>query len=79
MVDSRVIIFGVVPEAIKEWNPETAPQAMVMHTKGNTGPAKTRPLPSMNLVIAGICNVGLISITAAASMATVPSFKNVLR
>src|SRR5438034_604422 len=53
--------------------------AIVIHTKGKTGPANTRPLPSMNFVIAGICNGGWITTTAAASMATVPSFKNVLR
>src|SRR5437870_13676712 len=64
---------------MREWKPETAPHAIVIHTKGKTGPANTRPLPSMNFVIAGICNVGLISSTAAASIATVPSFKHELR
>ena len=52
---------------------------MVMQTNGNTGPAKTSPVPSMNFVSAGIWSVGLIRTTAAASMPTVPSFKNVLR
>ncbi len=32
MCRSRSIILGVVPEAISEWNPEIAPQAMVMNT-----------------------------------------------
>ena len=38
--------------------PETAPQAIVMQTNGKTGPAKTRPLPSMKRVSAGICITG---------------------
>ena len=76
---SLSIIFGVVPDAISEWNPETAPQAIVMQTKGNTGPAKTRPVPSMKRVSAGICSVGWITITATASAATVPNFRKVLR
>src|SRR3954468_22179624 len=48
--DSRAIILQVVPEAISEWNPETAPQAIVMQTNGKTGPPKIGPVPSMNLV-----------------------------
>ena len=28
--DSFMIILGVVPEETSEWNPETAPQAIVM-------------------------------------------------
>jgi hypothetical protein len=38
------IIFGVVPEAISEWKPESAPQAIVMNTNGNSAPAKTGAL-----------------------------------
>src|SRR6516162_7803293 len=52
------IIFGVVPEAMSECHPETAPQAIVMNRNGNTLPAQTGPLPSMNLVTAGICRSG---------------------
>jgi hypothetical protein len=31
---SLSIIFGVVPVAMSEWKPETAPHAMVMKTNG---------------------------------------------
>ena len=31
---SLLIILGVVPEAISEWKPEIAPQAIVMKTNG---------------------------------------------
>ena len=34
------IIFGVVPEQISAWNPDSAPQAMVMNRNGNSEPAK---------------------------------------
>ena len=43
------IIFGVVPEAISAWKPDTAPQAMVMNRNGNRLPAQTGPVPSMKL------------------------------
>ena len=43
--DSRITIFGVVPEAISAWNPETAPQAIVMKTNGNRLPGTTGPSP----------------------------------
>src|SRR6266487_7161276 len=33
------IIFGVVPEAIREWKPDNAPQAIVMNRNGNREPA----------------------------------------
>ena len=58
MCPSLSIIFGVVPEEMSAWKPETAPQAIVMQTKGKTGPAKIKPLPSMNRVSAGICMAG---------------------
>lgn len=76
---SRASIFGVVPEAIREWNPETAPHAIVMQTNGNTGPAKTGPDPSIKREIDGISMVGRSTTTAMAIAATVPSFKKVLR
>ena len=38
--------MGVVPEAMSAWNPEIAPQAMVMKANGNTLPAKIGPVPS---------------------------------
>jgi hypothetical protein len=49
---SRVSNFGVVPDAISEWKPEIAAHAIVIKQKGNTGPANTGPVPSMNFVIA---------------------------
>jgi hypothetical protein len=42
-------IFGVVPLDTSAWNPETAPHAMVMNANGNSLPANTGPVPSMNL------------------------------
>ena len=41
------IILGVVPDAISEWKPDTAPQAMVMNRNGNRLPDHTGPVPSM--------------------------------
>src|SRR5215211_310881 len=43
--DSFWMSLGVVPEATSEWNPERAPQAMVMNTNGKSAPAKTGPWP----------------------------------
>ena len=34
-------IFGVVPEAISAWKPDSAPQAIVMNRNGNSEPANT--------------------------------------
>src|SRR2546423_14555169 len=52
-------IFGVVPEAMSEWNPEMAPQAIVMNANGNSLPASTGPSPSVaNGVRAGILSGG---------------------
>ena len=42
--DSFSIIFGVVPEAISAWKPDSAPQAIVMNTNGNSAPANTGPV-----------------------------------
>ena len=58
MCDSFSIIFGVVPEEINEWNPDTAPQAIVMNRKGNSVPEKTGPVPSMKRVVAGMASFG---------------------
>src|SRR6266508_1601279 len=71
------IIFGVVPEAMSECHPETAPQAMVMNRNGNTLPAQTGPLPSMNLVTAGICRSGRTMMMPTASNAMVPILRKV--
>jgi hypothetical protein len=56
--DSLSTIFGVVPEEISEWKPETAPQAIVMNRNGNSLPANTGPEPSMNRVVRGIASGG---------------------
>ena len=57
---SLAIIFGVVPEAISAWNPDNAPQAIVMNTNGNSFPANTGPLPlSAKLVTAWLSSTGL--------------------
>ena len=61
--------FGVVPEEISAWNPLTAPQAIVMQTKGNTGPGTTNPLPSMNCVTAGMWIPGRNITTATTNLA----------
>ena len=57
--DSRSIIFGVVPEEMSEWKPETAPQAMVMNRNGKSEPENTGPEPSMKRVVAGIARCGI--------------------
>ena len=41
-----MIIFGVVPDAISEWNPEIAPQAMVMNMNGKSWPGMIGPPPA---------------------------------
>src|SRR5579862_6599870 len=76
---SRARSFGVVPEEIKEWNPETAPQAMVMKQKGKILPAKMGPVPSTKRVKAGIFSSGRRNRIPTASKTTTPSFTKVLR
>ena len=73
------IIFGVVPEAISECQPDTAPHAMVMNRNGNRLPAHTGPVPSMNLVTAGISRFGRTTMIARASSTMVPIFMKVDR
>ena len=73
------IIFGVVPEEISEWNPETAPQAMVMKQNGKILPAKIGPVPSTKRVKAGSCSSGRTNRMPTPSISTTPSFTNVLR
>jgi len=76
---SDAISFGVVPEAMRAWNPETAPQAMVMKRKGNSGPDHTGPLPSTNGVTAGIRSGGATTRMPMASAAMVPILRKVER
>ena len=72
-------IFGVVPEEISAWKPETAPQAMVMNRNGNSAPEKTGPVPSMKLVTAGICRSGRTMTMPTASATMVPILRKVDR
>ena len=78
--DSRAIIFGVVPDATSEWNPEMAPHAIVMNANGNSLPANTGPSPSVaNGVSAGMRSGGKITRIATASTRMVVIFRNVDR
>ena len=72
-------IFGVVPEEISVWKPETALQAMVMKRNGNNAPENTGPKPSIKWVTAGICSAGLTMRMPMASATIVPIFKKVER
>ncbi len=69
---SLEIIFGVVPEEIRAWNPEMAPQAIVMHTNGQTLPGIIGPPPCMNGVTAGMLSSGLTKNIPTPKRATVP-------
>ena len=69
----------MVPDAINEWKPEIAPQAIVMNTNGKTLPPKIGPVPSTNCVTAGILTSGFKMTMAIASAMIVPIFMNVDR
>jgi hypothetical protein len=72
--------LGVVPEEISAWNPDSAPQAIVMNTNGNSDPANTGPVPEVaNLVTAWFCSVGAVATTPTASRPIAPTFMNVDR
>ena len=71
---SLVIIFGVVPEATSEWNPEIAPHAIVTKRNGNTFPGMIGPPPWMYCVKAGKLIFGCAIITPTIRTAIVPSF-----
>ena len=73
------MILGVVPLEIRAWNPEIAPQAMVMKQNGKSFPGTTGPEPSMNRLTAGNFKAGKTRNTPNASAKMVPSFMNVLR
>ena len=78
--DSFSIIFGVVPDAISEWKPERAPQAMMMKTKGNSEPAKTGPWPlDANSVKRSFSSTGSVTMMPTASSRIVPIFMKVER
>ena len=74
------IIFGVVPEAISAWKPDSAPQAMMMNTNGNREPANTGPSPlEANGVTASFCITGSVTRMPTASSTIVPIFMKVDR
>src|SRR5262245_53485926 len=79
MSDSLSTIFGVVPELMSAWNPEMAPQAIVMKQNGKSGPGIIGPPPLANSVIAGILISGLTMITPMASRKIVPILVNELK
>jgi hypothetical protein len=76
---SLPIILGVVPDEIREWKPDIAPQAMVMKRKGNRLPDHTGPDPSVNCVKAGILSSGEMKSTPIASPRMVPILRKVDR
>ena len=72
--------FGVVPEAIRAWNPERAPHAIVTNRKGNSGPANTGPSsPPANSLNAGTVISGRTTTIAPASITMTPIFMKVDR
>ena len=73
--DSFSMSFGVVPDATREWKPDSAPQAIVMNTNGNSDPANTGPVPlNANSVNAGVCIIGQASRIDTASRTITPIF-----
>ncbi|MOA03188.1 hypothetical protein D3C78_1226760 [compost metagenome] len=71
--------FGVVPEEISAWKPDTAPQAMVMNRNGNSVPFHTGPVPSVNWVSAGIFSSGAMIRIPMARPTMVPILRKVDR
>ena len=73
------IIFGVVPEEISAWKPDTAPHAMVMNRNGNRLPDNTGPVPSMKRVDRGHLQLGRTTMMPIASATMVPILRKVDR
>jgi hypothetical protein len=70
----------VVPEAIRAWNPDSAPHAIVMKTNGNSAPANTGPAPlEANSVTGSFFITGSVTMMPIASMTITPIFMNVDR
>jgi hypothetical protein len=70
----------VVPDAIREWKPDSAPQAMMMNTNGNSEPANTGPWPfEANSVTRSFCSTGRVKRIPSASSTIVPIFMKVER
>src|SRR3954454_12602735 len=72
--DSLFRIFGFVPDPISAWNPEMAPQAMVMKTNGKSLPGMIGPPPAANCDTAGAEMGGATMMVPVTSEAIVPSF-----
>src|SRR5262245_11429991 len=79
MSDSLSTIFDVVPDATIAWNPEMAPQAMVMNRKGKSEPEKIGPPPPVYSDTGGSSSFGLRFITPMTRNPMTPIFMNVLR
>jgi hypothetical protein len=78
--DSFSIILGVVPEAISEWKPDSAPQAIVMKTNGNSAPANTGPAPlEAKSVTRSFSMTGSVTTMPMASSTITPIFMKVDR
>jgi len=77
--DSLLIIFGVVPEAIRAWKPESAPHMMTIEMNGHTVPDTTGPPPDRKGVVAGIWRSGLATKMPTANTAMTPIFMYELR
>jgi hypothetical protein len=71
--------LGVVPEEIRLWKPDTAPQAIVMKRNGNSEPDQTGPVPSTKRVTAGILRSGATNRMPSARAAMAPIFRKVER
>ena len=70
----------MVPDEISEWNPDSAPHAMVMNRNGNSEPANTGPVPLLaNDDTAGASMIGRASRMPMASSTMVPTFMKVDR
>ena len=76
---SLSISFGVVPDEIRAWKPDTAPQAMVMNRNGNSAPDQTGPVPSTNRVTAGILRSGATNRMPSARALMAPILRKVER
>ncbi len=76
---SLSISFGVVPDEMSAWNPDTAPHAIVMNRNGNRLPDHTGPVPSTNFVSAGIFSSGATTRMPIARPRIVPILRNVDR
>jgi hypothetical protein len=74
-----LIIFGVVPEAIRAWKPDSAPHMITMLTNGHTAPETTGPPPERNGVVGGMTSFGCATNIPTASTTITPIFIYELR